>query len=215
MPIKKTVSESTGIYRTESIGPFTHDMSAEDAEVLSRIFREGNDLDGMLSDWETWASEILKAHGLAFPAALFADDAKPVAKTAARLIADIAHLRKQLTPDVHEVVRQALRVGRGLEKMAVRPFEELIRGDKHLIERNGRTCFVTDDQHRMLCYLKDKPAREASIDDFVREVFGQVYKAESRDRYDQQRFRLNKKLLDARVNLSIDISGDIITLTYF
>jgi len=217
MAIEKHVGESTGIYRTETIGTFRHDSPAEDIEVLHQLIKEGSDLDGKLSAWESDAHEILKGHALTFPAALFANSERnPIVKTAAQLIAEIGNLRTKLanpTPEVRAVALQALRVGRYFERLCVRPFEALVRKDKHVIERNGRSCVVTDDEHLMLCYLRDHP--KADISDFVRHVFGKPYNVENRDVHDQRRSRLNKKLSDANIGLSIDISGDALTLSYF
>ena len=216
MAIEELIGESTGIYRSETIGTFRHDSPKEDMERLHQLITEENDLGGILVGMESHAREVLKAEGSTFPERLSATDRKPITRTAARLIAEIGHLRRQLadpTPDVRAIALQSLRVGRRFERLCVRPFEALVRKNKHVIKRNGRSCVVTDDEHRMLCHLRDNS--NADIHDFVRSVFGKLYNVRQRDRYDQQRSRLNKKLSGAGIGLAMDISGDTLTLSYF
>lgn len=209
MAIEEHVVESTGIYCREILG-------ADDVEVIDQLIKAGSDLEGQLECMESDARDVLEAEGLTIETALSASELKPIVRTAKRLMIETAHLRRQLAdpkPDVRAIALQSIRVGKRFEQLCVRPFEALVRKERHIIKRNGRSCVVTDAEYRMLCHLRDNP--NTDMHGFVRGVFDKFYDVRQRAPYDQQRSRLNTKLFDAEIGLSIEISGDMLTLSYF
>ncbi len=98
------------------------------------------------------------------------------------------------------------RLGREVEKLAVRPFELLVDKGRRLVRWHGRTCAVTKREHDILSSVTG--TTEPLLRQVVKRAWGAAYQSRIRDRYDKAISRLNEKLCDAGIPWGLHVRGD-------
>ncbi|MGB2985456.1 MAG: hypothetical protein WBE26_06190 [Phycisphaerae bacterium] len=173
---------------------------------------------------EHGAREILRRHGFdnwpirskALPLGV-PKDADPIVKDADSILWGIKIIREQIadchTPEAAAVLaRNAIQLGMDAQRARLRVFETPAEiGMEVLVRFRGRWIEVTELERRLLDFMSNRA--EASIVDFVRAGWNELYNRGNRSKYDKAMSQLNRKLLDYHVPGTFGVDGDKVTIS--